>query len=75
MEIKNELCQSITKVHWHISLDGWTIPHRSMNVLGLVMHITNSLRVRLNPVIGVHEIDSAHTCDSLATIVMEILEQ
>lgn len=46
-----------------------------MNVLGLVAHFTNALGVRLNPVIGVREIDSTHTGDSLATRVMETVEQ
>lgn len=46
-----------------------------MNVLGLVAHFTNRLGVRLNPVIGVREIDGAHTGNSLARIVMEIVEQ
>ena len=46
-----------------------------MNVLGLVAHFTKRLGVRLNPVIAVREIDGAHTGDSLARIVMEIVEQ
>ena len=46
-----------------------------MNVLGLVVHFTNALCVRLNPVIGVCEIDGPHMRDSLAILVIEIVEQ
>lgn len=46
-----------------------------MNVLGLVANFTNAFGVRLNPVIGVGEIDGAHKGDSLATLVMETVEQ
>lgn len=46
-----------------------------MNVLGLVVHFTNALGVRLNPVIGVREIDSPYTGDSLAILDMKTVEQ
>ena len=46
-----------------------------MNILDLVVHFTNALCVRLNSVIGVREIDGPHMSDSLATLVMDTVEQ
>jgi len=52
--VRKEIGNAITQIY--ISIDGWTLPHQSMSVIGIVGHFTTGRGSRLNPVLALKEI-------------------
>jgi hypothetical protein len=69
-----ELMQQSTS-HIHLSCDGWTSPHQTMAVLGIIAHFTSQAGMRLNPVIGIRLIEGPHTGANMAGVVHELLRE
>lgn len=72
-EVRSEIQNAITQIH--ISIDGWTSPHQSMTVVGLVGHFTIERGGRLSPVLALKEIQGSHTGAALAELVVKVVEE
>jgi len=72
-EVRQEIKKAITQIH--ISIDCWTAPHKSMNVIGIVGHFTTQNSNRMNPVLAVREIEGSHTGNALAEIVVRVITE
>jgi len=72
-EVIQEIGTAITQIH--LSIDGWTSPHHSMSLIGIVGHFTTERGSRLNPVIALKEIEGSHTGASLAEIVVKVVDE
>jgi hypothetical protein len=62
--------QAITRIH--LSCDGWTSPHQTMAVLGVIAHFTSKAGIRMNPIIGLRSLEGSHTGANMAEVIMEI---
>jgi len=65
--------QAVT--HIHLSCDGWTSPHQTMAVLGIIAHFTSHAGTRMNPVIGLRLLEGSHTGSNMAGVVSELLQE
>jgi len=65
--------QAVT--HIHLSCDGWTSPHQTMAVLGVIEHFTSHAGKRMNPVIGLRLLEGSHTGANMAGVVSELLQE
>lgn len=72
-EVRTEIGTAITQIH--LSIDGWTSPHQSMSVIGIVGHFTTERGSRLNPVLALKEIEGSHTGAALAEIVVKVVDE
>ena len=63
--------QAITPIH--LSCDGWTSPHQTMAVLGVIAHFTSKAGIRMNHIIGLCSLEGSHTGSNMAEVIMEIL--
>jgi len=72
-EVRKEIGTAITQIH--LSIDGWTSPHQSMSVIGIVGHFTTERGSRLNPVLALKEIEGSHTGAALAEIVVKVVAE
>jgi len=65
--------QAITQIH--LSCDGWTSPHQTIAVLGVIAHFTSKAGIRMNPIIGLRPLEGSHTGSNMAEEIMEILRE
>ena len=65
--------EAITRIH--LSCDGWTSPHQTMAVLGVIAHFTSRGGIRMNPIIGLRSLEGSHTGANMAEVIMEILRE
>jgi len=74
---KNEVRLEINSANTQIdlSVDGWTSPHQSMSVIGVVAHFTSSRGARQNLVLALRKIQGAHTAEALADIVVSVIKE
>ena len=72
-EVRLEIKNAITQIH--MSIDCWTSPHKSMNVVGIVSHFTSQRGNRMNHVLAVREIEGSHTGNALAEIVVNVIRE
>jgi len=72
-EVRLEINSANTQIH--LSVDGWTSPHQSMSVIGVVAHFTSSRGARQNLVLALREIQGAHTGEALADIVVSVIKE
>ena len=72
-EVRREISNALTPIH--VSIDGWTSPHQSMTVIGIVAHFTTQRGNRLNPVLAIQEIQGSHTGNALAEIVVKVIKE
>ena len=72
-EVRQEIKNSTTQIH--LSVDGWTSPHHTMSVLGVVAHFTSARGTRYNLVLALREIQGPHTGEALADIVVNIIKE
>ena len=72
-EVRLEINGANTQIH--LSVDGWTSPHQSMSVIGVVAHFTSARGVRQNLVLALREIQGAHTGEVLAAIIVSVIKE
>jgi len=61
--------------HIHLSCDGWTSPHQTMAVFGIIAHFTSHTGRQMNPVFGLRLLEGSHTCANMAGDVSEFLQE
>ena len=72
-QIADLMKEATTQIH--LSCDGWTSPHQTMAVIGVIAHFTSRAGVRMNPVIVLRTLEGSHTGANMAEIVMEVLQE
>jgi len=58
----------------HLSFDGWTSPHHTMAILGIIAHFPDPSGRRMNPVIGLRLLEGSHTGANMAEVILEVLQ-
>ncbi|PWW75428.1 hypothetical protein C7212DRAFT_202887, partial [Tuber magnatum] len=59
----------------HLSVNGWTSPHHTMSILGVVDHFPSTRGTRYNLVLALWEIQGPHTGEALGDIVVNIIKE
>jgi len=72
-EVRLEIKNSITQIH--MSIDSWTSPHKSLNVIEIVSHFNSQRGNRMNPALVVGEIEGSHTGNAQAEILVNIITE
>jgi len=65
--------QAVT--HIHLACDGWTSPHQTMVVLGIIAHFTSQVGTRMNPVIGPCSLEGSYTGSNITGVVSKLLQE
>jgi len=73
LRIAELMPQAVT--HIHLSCDGWTSPHQTMAVYGIIAHFTSHTGRQMNPVIGLRLLEGSHTGANMARVVNELLQE
>jgi hAT family C-terminal dimerisation region len=58
----------------HLSIDGWTSPHQTMAVLGIIAHFVGADGRLYGIVVGFEELDGPHTGSNMADCVSKVIE-
>jgi hypothetical protein len=71
-ELAHVMQHAISQIH--LSFDGWTSPHHTMAILGIIAHFTAQSGRRVNPVIGLRLLEGSHTGANMAEVILEVLQ-
>jgi hypothetical protein len=72
LKLAELLRESMSQIH--ISCDGWTSPHHTMAILGIIAHFTPQSCVQMNPVLGLRLLEGSHTGATMVEVVTEVLQ-
>jgi len=62
-------------IHIHLSCDGWTCPHQTMVILGIIAYFLSKTGTRMDFVIGLRLLEGSHTCANMAEVVTGVLRE